>query len=156
MTQKTTEELAQQEALDKLIDELEKKGIHPTRLAIFHVGADQIMAEMEDDEDFDELSEHVEKYKFVCVNDPKRILRLQQVQGGGVVLSYMMGDFDLVERGEINIAPTCWYRVASQSPKSAYAILTLYKEYLDRRMKHKAEDAGLVLPERGVASPFKR
>ena len=153
MTQKTID----LEDVDKLIEELNQKGVVAENLAIFHVGSDQIMAELEGgDDDFDQLNEHIQKYGFVSIDNPKRILRLQQVQGSGVVLSYMMGDFDLVERGEVNIAPTCWYRVVSQSPKSIYAILNLYKEYLDRRMQLKAEDAGLVLPERRVASPFKR
>jgi hypothetical protein len=144
------------EEVNKVIDELKQRGVIAKNLVIFHVGSDQIMAELHEDDDFNHINEKLKKNGFICIHNPKRILRLQQVQGNGVILSYMMGDFDLVEQGQINIAPTCWYRVVSQSPKTVLAILNLYKEYLDRKVHLKAEDAGLILPERRVTSPFKR
>lgn len=157
MTQKTSEEEAKEkETLEKLIEELEAKGVHPTKLAIFHVGSDQILSELAEDDDFESVSEHIQKYGFINIDDPKRIIRLQQVQGGGITLSFMIGDFDLIEGGEINIAPSLWYRVASQNVPSAISILTLYKEYLERKTMNKAEAAGLVLPQSTIRSPFKK
>lgn len=134
------------EKLEAVINELKEKGCRPDILTVaFLATGEQLIGEMYASTPGAVLE----------MTNPKRILRLQQVQNGGISISLMVGDLDLLESGKVQLIPQLAYRVRDQSEDSQYAILTLYKEYLDRKRITKAEEAGIVIPSQSV-SPFKK
>ncbi len=145
-----TTEAEKKESLEELIGEL-KGSVDPEKLAVFFIATgEQIMGESETDDP--------KPGELVKVTNPKRILRLQQVQGGGVSISLMVGDLDLLEAGVVSLIPTLVYRVKDQNVDSQLSIYGLYEEYLERKLSNRAVESGIVLPRQGLSgtSPFRK
>lgn len=143
MRQMTTE--AQKAELTRVIAELEEKGVVATGLHILFISTgEQLIGWCETTPRPGEVAD---------VLNPKRIIRLQQVQGGGISISLMIGDLDLLEGGKVSVIPQLVCRVIEQSPESQLSVFGLYLEFLARKVANRAVEAGLVLPQ-GVTSPF--
>ncbi|TXH08006.1 MAG: hypothetical protein E6R04_11740 [Spirochaetes bacterium] len=136
MTQKT---LNKTELLTFFTD----KGVEVSKLVVVYVGPDTLIGETNDPNS-----------EVIGLKNPKRIFRLSQMQSGGLVLSYMLGDWDFMETGIIYVRPQAWYHLLSEPDSVIEAVLNLYREFLNRKVLNKAEEAGLVLPT--IESPFRK
>lgn len=94
--------------------------------------------------------------EVLVVKNPKRVIRLQQMTQSGVSISFLVGDLDLLSEGSIKVIAISVYRVMDQSDDSAERILSVYNDYLSRKVAIKAEEAGLVVPDSPIISPFKK
>lgn len=145
----TTE--AQKEKLEKVVAELEEKNVNPDGLCILFIGTgEQVIGWCEGTPI---------PGQPVDVLNPKRILRLQQVQGSGISISLMVGDLDLIEGGKVSLVPQLVAKVRDQNQVSQLSIYELYKEFLDRKVANRAVEAGLVIPDKGLSggnSPFRK
>lgn len=125
--------------------ELRNKKINPDRLAILFFGAsDQVLGEVDSTEL--RLSSNLLAGAPVLLKDPKRLFTLKQQTQQGISIQYIIGDFDLIESGEIAVQPTAGYYIKNQSPETYEAYLLLLMGYLERRSEHRARESGLVLP----------
>ena len=136
MTQKTQNK-------DQLISYMKGKGVNVEKLVVAYAGTDTLIGETENPDT-----------EVIGLTNPKRIFRLSQMQSGGLVISYMLGDWDFMETGIINVRPHSWFHLLSEPDSVVSAVLDLYREFLERKVLHKAEDAGLVLPN--TESPFRK
>lgn len=134
---------------EDLVKFFSEKGVNLEHLAVLTSGSDSIIGEVNVDGD-----EAIQS--AVLVTNPKRLFRFTQVQTGGLVINYMVGDWDFMEEGSIWVAPTMCYHVMEQPDDTINMILSLMKEHLDRKVLNKAEQAGLVLPSSPVQSPFRK
>lgn len=126
----------------ELEEELLNK-LNPHTLVIVHAGADQIIGEL--------LSVHSDG--GMDIKNPRRILRLQQVEpSGAVVFGLMIADFDFIAEGTLTAYPDVKYHVREQSESSKISIYSALIDYFDRKVENQAQDAGLVLPK----SPFRK
>jgi hypothetical protein len=136
MTQKTLNKT-------ELLTFFTEKGVEVSKLVVVYVGPDTLIGETNDPNS-----------EVIGLKNPKRIFRLSQMQSGGLVLSYMLGDWDFMETGIINVRPQAWYHLLSEPDSVIEAVLNLYREFLNRKVLNKAEEAGLVLPT--IESPFRK
>lgn len=124
--------------------ELGNKKINANKLAVLLYGAgEQVLGELEDGD--------YQPGTFIKITNPKRLIRIQQMGQQGMSLQFLIGDFDLIESGSMNIVPTGWFWLRDQSPESYEAYIGLLVEFLNRKIRNRAAEAGLVLPGvRGV------
>lgn len=130
---------------EEMAKELAEKGVDVEKLIVLYAGTEQVLGESQGMEDDGEVG----------VLNPKRVLRLQQVVEGGVVISLMIGDLDFVHgKGPVFLRPYMFYNVSHQDEETKAGVYGSYLDYFKRKTLNKAEDAGLVLPK-GL-SPFRK
>lgn len=88
-----------------------------------------------------------EPYHHVVMKDPKRILRLQQVQPGNFRVDFILVDLDLMESGRVELQPMGFYLVRDLDEDSQHRMLGLYLSYLENKQRSKAAEAGIVIPD---------
>jgi hypothetical protein len=98
----------------------------------------------------------VEPGKVMVVTNPKRIIRMTSQRSGGLEINIFVGEMDLLDAGFIYVIPQMMYQIILQPEGAQLAILGLYKEFLDRKVINRAEEAGLVVPTNTITSPFKK
>jgi hypothetical protein len=131
---------------EQLVKQLWEKGVDASTLAIVMLGnTEQLVGEVGDVDD-----EWKAGRPFKLFN-PKRFLRLQQMGQGGLMIQHLIGDLDMMSKGEIDVRPPVFYRVSWMDPQGIEDFLGLYVEFLDRKVVSSAKAAGLVTPDR---SPF--
>lgn len=132
------------ESLAELKSALKEKKVSVEELYVFYLGnLEQIIGK----------SFEPAPGAICTVEDPKRVIRITQVQGNGLSISMMVGDLDLLEAGKVKLIPQIVYKVTEQSDESQLAILTMYSEYLGKKS---VPASNLVIPQRGGISPFGR
>jgi len=136
-------------SIEELKQFFKDKDVVLDNLAVLTVGADTIIGEIS--EDGEEAT-----HSTVLVTNPKRLYKMSQVQAGGLVINYMVGDWDFIEEGSLWMAPTICYHVMEQPEVTISAVLSLLKEHFDRKVMHKAEQAGIVIPATSIESPFRK
>lgn len=129
-------------SLEKLKEDLQQKGVKVDALAVLLVGGgEQVLGEGSQRED-----------GLWDVKNPKRLVRLQQMDrsGQGLSISYLIGDFDMVEGGLMHVRPTGYYLLSEIDVPSQGAVLQLYRDFLVRKVEAKAREAGIVIPDKNI------
>lgn len=128
--------------IEELREKIEKSGVRNVdHLAVFVLGAnEQVMGEVWD--------ASIGLVNGCRLMNPKRLIRIQQMTSIGMSISFMLGDFDLIEAGEMTILDaSCGYWICDQSDASQEALLGLYSDYLNRKSVNQARAAGLQVPD---------
>lgn len=128
--------------IDKMMTELTGVGVDVSKLSVFYTGTDQILGEAETNKD----------YPSFIVKNPKRVIRMQQMERNGLILTYLVSNLDLMQDGELRLTPHAWYRVRDQPEETQRVVFGLYLEFFERRAQQRIAESGLVLP----TSPFKK
>lgn len=131
--------------LEKVQKEIRDKGYDPDRLAVFFLdGKEMIIGEVTPTVYNDNDSDLVGKSREV--KNPKRYMRLQQLSQHGIAINTFIGDLDAVENGIIQIIAHAAYWLADIDEKSQIDTLKLLLNYFQQKVKNKAMEAGLTLP----------
>lgn len=87
--------------------------------------------------------------------NPKRIIRLQQMAQGGVQVSIMIGDLELLEGNgtHMYVKEKTFSLVSLQNEISQLNVLNLYKSYFDRKAMNDARAAGIHIPNPTLVRP---
>lgn len=145
----TTDEAALTQ-LNYLTEELQKHGVDASQLVVFGVGSETLIGG--GDWVFKNITYVLEDRGYLPVKNPMRILKMSQVSGGQVLLDYAVVQYDLIEKGEINIVPHSWYLISAQSVATAIKYYKAILTYFEGLQIRKAEGVGLVVPKK--PSPF--
>jgi hypothetical protein len=133
-TQKTTD------LLEQLTATLREKGVEVERLAVLSVGSDQIIGEI----DYAESKQLTGR--SVLVKNPKRLIRLQRMEGQSLSIDFLIGDLDFVSSGAVQVSPVYSYRINDINEESQTAMLGLLVMYFENRARNRAQAAGIQLP----------
>jgi hypothetical protein len=128
--------------LSQLIEDLRQKGVTYSRLVVVSDGNEQFIGE-------EPTAERLAGRELTLYN-PKRFVRfeMRNPQNPGMVyIDFMMGDLDMIDSGMIQIKPTIGYWINQQSIDCQINMSKLYLEYFERRVKTKAAEANLVIPD---------
>lgn len=87
------------------------------------------------------------------IANPKRFYRLTQVGPGGMSINYMIGDWDLIDQGFLDVNASAMYYLRHQSIQAQIDTLNLYKQYFERRAAARVLEAGLVTPSSSIIRP---
>jgi hypothetical protein len=130
-----------------VVEFLTKEGVKYDDLCVVMVMGDIIVGEVAPTQ-FDRLVGTP-----VMVSNPKRLLRVQRARGQEQIsVEFVLGDYDLIEKGKMQVLPTHFFRLSWLSPQSRLNYLLLYAQYLERKKMSAALDAGLILPQMHVTS----
>lgn len=134
--------------IEELEEILKKNNVAVGRLCVVYSGTDQIIGE----EDTVSLGEIPNSLKL---HNPKRIIRMQMQDRGGLVLHYLISNLDLMIGGAVDVRPNAMYRVVDQPEATKRLVYELYVEFFERKRQQEIAESGLVIPTT-VASPFKK
>lgn len=130
---------------------LKEFGLNPDRVAVFAVGGEQLVGEV--------LDTGIPAYDRGTltgierrVKNPKRIIRLQNMdqRTGSLTIEFLLGNYDFISEGEIQIQSHFAYWLNKVSVDSQLNIFSLFVGFSDRR---RAQQSGLVIPEIGLSGP---
>lgn len=144
--------MSDKDMLDEIKTELRKYVDNLERLTVLYLGgSEQILGIVKDP--IQDSNAWVEVY------NPVRIVRMVRQVDGGMVITYLVSPFDMLDGpGWANVKPNVYWGVAGQSERVQIGVLGMYLEFLEKERLKSAKEAGLILPDpAGVRkSPFKK
>lgn len=147
---KTTESKVPED-VQKLVEELRNKGVSADHLAVLNItGSEQVIGEVLKLSTGTPLAGQVVRLK-----NPKRFIRIQSMQGGGLAIQFMIGDLDYISKGEISVVAPIGYWVVEQDFEAQREYFGTMLQYFDRRMKNRAVESGLHLPDTSIKGRLK-
>lgn len=130
---------------------LKKNGVTPDNLYVVYTGTDQLIGEMQSAQTLSE-----EPPTWIDLLNPKRVIRMQMQDRGGLVLHYLISNLDLMMEGSIEVRPTAFYAVVAQPDSTKLSIYEMYADFFNRKRQQEIADSGLVVPASAVESPFRK
>lgn len=126
--------------------------IDPKRLAVLAVGGEQIVGEIVNVFHSEDLAGSSLVGRPILMRNPKRLIRLQKMdqRSGALTIEFLLGDYDFIEEGVVEVQTSFGYWLEDISPQSQVGLLSLFVDFMNRR---KAVDTGLILPEPGLVMP---
>jgi hypothetical protein len=125
--------------LDQIKDDLTKAGVEVDKLGVVMVGNEQIYGEI--------IDVKMEPMHSVRVRNPKRMLRLQQVQPGNFRVDFIVIDLDLITHGTVVLFPQGIYFLSELDADSQGRMMALYVNYFENKKRANAAAAGIVVPD---------
>lgn len=121
-----------------LKEDLTKHGVEVDKLGVVMMGKELIYGEIQEVR----LQPHT-----ALVKNPRRMIRLEQIQSGNFRVDFLLIDFDLISGGTIAVVPEGLYFLSELDDESQGRMLALYRGYLENKKRAKAAEAGIVIPE---------
>lgn len=120
------------EELEKVEERLRQKRVEPGALVVFRVLDDHIVAET-----VEELKLGDMVGKAVVVRNPRRLLRLQRIDGENFSVNFTFIDYDLVETGVISLVPQVAMLLKALDEETRLKFCVMLDAFLDKREKLK-------------------
>lgn len=131
-------------SLLEIDSEMKKFGVNPELLAVLGVnGSEQFIGEIQG-----KPPEIVNKR--ICLKNPKRFMRVQQMTPQGLAVQFLIGDLDMVESGLIQVFASYGYYLTSLCDQSRGAMLELFLDFLRRK---RSSTSPIVSPPSGIIIP---
>ena len=126
--------------LEELTKALEKEGVDVGSLTVCMMGDEQFLGSVHE-------TQHREGGVYVKVRDPKRIIRIQQIHEGNLRIEFTLVDLDYIEKGEVEVYATAFYRLEEQSLMTRLRMYVLYLQYFESKKMMRAAAAGIQVPK---------
>lgn len=125
---------------------------------MFAVGGEQVVGEVLDDRG--ELADQGIPNQLVGVSrelkNPKRLVRLQMrdQRTGALTIEFLLGNWDFIEGGTVQVQSSFAYWVKDTSPASQIGLISLFVEMMKRRAEAESRiqrpESSIVLPGLGM------
>lgn len=133
-TEMSKEEIALQQMKDKVTDE---GHVNVDALMVVMMGQEQVLGEC--------IGTTIEGQLEITLKNPKRFLRLQQVQPGNFRIDFLIIDLDHMSSGKATFFPSGFYYLKDMDTLSQLRMLLLYATYLENKKVARAAQAGIKL-----------
>lgn len=150
--------------LDKVHEDLKKFNVSAEALLVCQMSAQElILGEVYKLDDFvspdpyatvkeNRVYSVFEKQEFVAVKNPRRLVRTAQQTPQGVVFTLIWADYDLVDEGVIEVRPQAVFFLSWLDAASQLRYCKGYLNWLEGRVKARAEASGIKLATPGDAA----
>jgi hypothetical protein len=159
-TSKSDEEIAAEQALHSVHEDLKAHGIEPEALVCVAVSdSEMLVGECYDHKAYlSESGEHVsilQTAPFISLKNPKRLSRLQMQnrQTGQIGIQIQFGDFDFVEDGIIEVVPKVAFFFDWCDFGTQLRYCKTYLGFLEGKRQQRLKASGLILPGMPPATP---
>lgn len=131
-SEEKTKEQKIHDELEKVEARLREKGVEPGSLVVFRVLEDHIVGETVEALKLEEMV-----LKPVLVRNPRRLLRLQRIDGDNFNVNFTFIDYDLVETGVIALVAQVAMLLKALDEETRLKFCIMLDGFLDKREKLK-------------------
>jgi hypothetical protein len=126
--------------LERLHKVLTDEGVNVNTLMLVMIGDEQLLGE-------EGLSEVLGSSLTFRLKNPKRLLRLQRLEGDNFSVKFILIDLDLIDEGSITVVPQAYYRLRDLSEVSRVHMLALYETLLsNKKTMRQVASSKIILP----------